>query len=168
MKTFCFTTMIAVFLLICLNGVQAQTTQTQLNQIELMKQLIGTWKGEFTNKDSFIIAEMKSFGNGGIEGNQTGFFKEKILFEEKFVLGYDKKSDKYIGAMINKDNPEIFLMGLWFTSKNMYERIPFENISNPEQATTKAIYEFKSPDMFMATFIEKNKSDRTYTWVRVK
>jgi len=39
MKTFCFATMIGVLLLICAKGVQAQPTQTQLNQIELMKRV---------------------------------------------------------------------------------------------------------------------------------
>ena len=149
-------------------SVKNSETSKELNQIELMKQAIGTWKGEFDDKDSTIVAEMKSFGNGGIEGGQKWFFKDKILFDQKFVSGYDKKSDKYIGAMISKDNPEIILFAFWFTSKTTYQRIPFEFISNPEQATSKAIYEFKSIDMFTATFINKNKPDKTYTWVRVK
>jgi hypothetical protein len=148
--------------------VKASDTPKELNQVELMKQTIGTWKGEFDNKDSCIIAVIKSFGNGGLEGNQKLLFKNKILSESNYVIGYDKKSDKYIGAMINKVNPEINLMGLWFTSKNKYERMLLEFVSNPEQATSKAIYEFKSIDMFTATFINKNKPDKTYTWVRVK
>jgi hypothetical protein len=37
MKTFCLTTLIGIFLLICANGVQAQPTQTQPHQIDLMK-----------------------------------------------------------------------------------------------------------------------------------
>ena len=44
MKKICLTTAIAVFLLFCSNGIQAQTTQTTLNQIELMKQSVGTWQ----------------------------------------------------------------------------------------------------------------------------
>jgi hypothetical protein len=149
-------------------NVQNSETSRELNQVELMKQTTGTWKCEFPNKDSSIVAEMKSFGNGGIEVNQKWFFKDKILFDQKFVSGYDKKSDKYIGAMINKDNPEISLSAYWFTSKNKYERIPFENISNPEQATFKMTYEYKSHDLMIGTIIEKNKPDRTFTWVRVK
>jgi len=148
--------------------VKYKESSKELNQVELMKQVIGTWKGEFTNKDSFIIAEIKPFGNGGMEGNQKWFFKDKILFEQKFVSGYDKKSDKFIGSMVSNNNPEIFIFALWFTSKNIYERIPFEFIANPEQANSKGIYEFKSPDMFEVTFSAKDKPDRTYTWVRVK
>jgi hypothetical protein len=43
MKTFCLTTIIAITLLLCTHGIQAQNTQTKLNQVELMKQFIGTW-----------------------------------------------------------------------------------------------------------------------------
>lgn len=56
MKTFCLTTMIAVFLFFCSNGMLAQTTQTKLNQVELMKQFLGTWKCEIA-KDTFNIWE---------------------------------------------------------------------------------------------------------------
>ena len=147
MKTFYLTTMISVFLLLCTNGIQAQTVQTQLNQFELMKQFLGTWKcelGEDTTyfKFSTIIVENKSFGDGGIEGYQKILQKDKILSEQKHVMGYDKKSDKIIGASIKKDNPEISLTVSWFTSSNTCERIPFEYISNPEQATPIFIYEF--------------------------
>lgn len=38
MKTFCLTIVIVVVMLSCTNGIQAQTTLTKLNQVELMKQ----------------------------------------------------------------------------------------------------------------------------------
>ena len=49
MKIFCLTISIAVFLLVLLNGLQAQTTTTKLNQVELLKQFLGTWKSEMVN-----------------------------------------------------------------------------------------------------------------------
>ena len=168
MKKLCLTIVVFVFLLFISNVIQAQNTQTKLNQVELMKQLIGTWKGEFDNKDSCVIAEIKSYGNGGIEIYQKMLFKDEILSESKTVMGYDTKNDKYIGATINNKNPDILLRVAWFISENTYVLIPFEYISNPEQATSKAIYGFKSTDMFTATFVNKNKPDKTYTWVRVK
>ena len=63
MKTFCLTTMIVVSLLLCSNGIQAQTTQSQLNQVELMKQFIGIWKAQM-GKDTIFIMEGKTFGKG--------------------------------------------------------------------------------------------------------
>ena len=43
MKIFCLITTIAIFLLISTNGIRAQNTQPQTNQV-LIEQFIGTWK----------------------------------------------------------------------------------------------------------------------------
>jgi hypothetical protein len=32
--------------------------------------------------------------------------KNKIMFEQKFILWYDKKIDQYVTARIRNDNPE--------------------------------------------------------------
>ncbi len=63
MKKFCLTISIAVFLLICTNELQAQTTQTKLNQVELMKQLEGSWTGEI-GKDTIDNYNFKPVGTG--------------------------------------------------------------------------------------------------------
>ncbi|MGA2408672.1 MAG: hypothetical protein ABSF81_18250 [Bacteroidales bacterium] len=66
MKKVYLFTMFAVSILLCTNGILAQTIPTELNQVELMKQFIGTWKNE-TNKDTVYTAEFKPYGNGGLE-----------------------------------------------------------------------------------------------------
>lgn len=159
--------MIAVFILLCTNGVQAQTTQTGLNQVELMKQLLGTWKNE-SAKDTVFTAEFKSYGNGGLELNLKSVTQGKIWLEMKQLWGYDKKSDKYVAAGLMKDNPEITLEAAWFTTKNTWEQIPFEFVSKPEQATSKVTFEFKSPDQVVRNQIVNNKSVGTETYTRVK
>jgi hypothetical protein len=147
--------------------VKASDTPKELNQVELMKKFAGKFKGEL-GKDTVVISEIKSFGLSGLEANQKVLFKDKVLSEEKSIWGYDKKYDKYICARIWKDNPEIVVMVFGFTSENTCERIPFEFISNPEQATSKAIYEFKSPDLNIKTDIVDGKPVKTYSWARVK
>ncbi len=139
----------------------------ELNQVELMKKWIGTWKNEI-GKDSTVISEFIPMGKGGLEGSQNSFLKGKIVSEEKNLWGYDKKSDKYFCARIWKDKPDIILFAFWFTSENTCERIPFEYISNPEQAPIKTIYEFKSPDSVTKTDFEKTKPVKTYTGFRIK
>jgi hypothetical protein len=138
-----------------------------LNQVELMKKWIGTWKNEI-GKDSTVISEFIPMGNGGLEGSQNSFLKGKIVSEEKNLWGYDKKSDKYFCARIWKDKPDIILFAFWFTSENTCERIPIEYISNPEQAPIKTIYEFKSPDSVTKTDFEKDKPVKTYIGFRIK
>ena len=51
---------ITFFLLICTNGIHAQSTQSKLNQVELMKLQIGTWKCD-SNKDTTVFWEGKSY-----------------------------------------------------------------------------------------------------------
>ena len=73
-----------------------------------------------------------------------------------------------VGAIIKNDNPEISLILFWFTSSNICERIPYEYRSNPELATSRAIYEFKSTDLMVATFYKNNKLDRIFTWYKIR
>ena len=165
MKKFYLTTSIAVFLLLCTNGIQAQTTQTKLNQVELMKQFIALWKCDVA-KDTTLFAEDKSYGTG-----QDCYFKYvtkgEIVMEERQLRGYDKKIDKYIVAAISKGN-DIELYAVWFVSKNKYEWIPLSDISNPEGASFKYEGEFKSPDTLIETTIENNKPVKIDNWTRVK
>ena len=167
MKTLRAFTMIFVFLLLFSNGIQAQTVQPQLNQVELIKQFIGSWKGEIS-KDTIVTSEIKSFGTGGIEGYQTTLLKDKIISEETNVWGYDKKRDKYLCARIWKANPEVSLMEFRFTSENTCERIPFGCLSSSEPNASKAIYEFKSKDLIVKTDIINDKVTKTFTFTRVK
>jgi hypothetical protein len=166
MKTFCLTTMIAVFLLICSNGIQAQTTQTKLDQVELFKQLLGTWKAEVA-KDTSYVHEYTSFGNA-IEGNIKIVTKGKVLYSVKQLWGYDKKNDKILGVELSNSSPEISLYSLWFTSKNICEGVVIQDITHPENTTTKMKMEFKSPDLAILTFMENDKVVVTRTYTRVK
>jgi len=63
MKTFCLTMIIAVFLLLCAYGIHAQTTQTELDQVELMTQLLGTWESQMS-QDTIWSGECKTIWNG--------------------------------------------------------------------------------------------------------
>jgi hypothetical protein len=66
MKKFCLTTQIAVFLLICLNGVQAQTETANPDQIKFIQALKGTWKSDIS-KDTVMVVEYQQYGNSMVE-----------------------------------------------------------------------------------------------------
>ena len=84
MKTFCSTTMIIVFLLLCTNVIQAQTTDAKLDQIIQLPQLSLEQKLDrsvrnTTGRDIAGIAYVKSFGKtpedfGKYIGEHTAFF----------------------------------------------------------------------------------------------
>ena len=159
MKPFCLTAMISVFLFLCSYGIQAQTMQTQLNQVELGKQFLGTWKAEVA-KDTFNIWEQKLFGTG-MEATIKIVNKGKIITQGKAIMGYDKKNDKLIEADL-LEGSDIMVYAFWFTSKNTCIQIPYEYISNPEQAPSKTTFEFKSPDLFIETVTQNNKVVAVY------
>jgi hypothetical protein len=166
MKISLLTTLLVAFLLLFTNGIQAQTTQTRLNQVELLKQFLGTWKSEIA-KDTIIIGYYTPFGNA-VESNLQIVTKGKILDSWKRFCGYDKKNDKLIIAKLMKSSPVIEISEFWFTSKNTGEGVVIQDISHPENTTIKWKIEFKSPDLFVQTAIQNNKIVAVRTFTREK
>jgi hypothetical protein len=166
MKTFRLTTMIFVFLLFCSSGIQAQTKQAKLNQIELVKQWVGSWTGELA-KDTTLNWDIKSCGTG-LECHYKYISKEKVVMEGEQLWGYDKNSDKYLVAnMVN--GIDIGIYACWFISSTKYKFIPYSELFNPDKASiNKYNGEFKSPDVYEETYIVNNKPVRTYSFTRVK
>ncbi len=145
--------------------VRASDTPKELNQVELFKQLIGTWKAEIA-RDTFYIAQYKPFGNGA-EGNIKIVTGGNNIMEGKVLLGYDGKNDKYVETDL-VDGSDIMLYGIWFTSKSTLTEVPWEDISNPEKTPVIFKYEIKSPDLFVWNNIENNKTTFSYNFYRQK
>ncbi len=158
---------ITVFLLICINGIHAQTTQTKLNQVELMKQFVGSWKCE-ESKDTTFFWDAKSYGTG-LEGYYKTVTNGKTVTEGKFLQGYDKSIDKsiYVELPSGKDK-DIEINATWFISNTKYKYLLFSDISNFEKASYKIEGEFKSPDMFVETTIKNNKITLIETYTRIR
>jgi hypothetical protein len=156
---------IAGFMLIGLSEIQAQTTQPKLNQVELMKQLIGSWKADM-GKDTTFFMEAKPYGTGG-EFNYNYAAKGKVFSEGKQLAGYDKKIDKIVYVNLEKGK-DIELLSLWFTSTTKYIITNYSDIANPGKASFTFEGEFKSPNLFIEKLIINGKLLKTYTMTRVK
>jgi hypothetical protein len=165
MKNFCLTAAFVGFLLLCTNTAQAQTTQPKLNQVELMKQDIGSWRCEF-GKDTTASWIVKSFGTG-YEGDIKFVTKGNVIKEIKYLMGYDKSIDKFISAQLTKGE-DIELNAACFITKNQGVVMQYKDISNPEQASWKVETDHKSTDMHVDTYIVNGKNVGTQTWIRVK
>jgi hypothetical protein len=166
MKTFAYNTLIIAFLLLCAPILQAQTQQTKLNQVELLKQILGTWKVEMA-KDTTMILNYTLFGTG-IEENGKIVTNGRMLNEEKELWGYDKKEDKIMYVQLWKSSPKLTLAAEWFSSKNILEAVLLKDISHPENADLKYKVEFKSPDIWVMTTIQNGKVIGTLTATRLK
>ena len=162
MNTICRSLFAAIFHLIIIAGIQAQDVQSKLNQIELMKQFIGTWKCEL-GRDTFLITETKSFGTGMISRSQV-FTKDNVIDSIIQVFGFDKKADKFIMAELIKSSQAIEICSTWFTSDKAGEIL----IINPDKAPLKFKFEFKSPASLVQTAIYDDKIIKVVTGVKLK
>jgi hypothetical protein len=165
MKRFCSITAIAAFLLFCLNGLHAQTAQPKLNQVELMKQFIGTWKCEI-GKDTTYFWEAKSYGTG-LDCYSKYVTKGRIFKKGKDICGYDRSINKFIDAELIKGN-DMEITVIWFVSDKNYEETLYSNIPNLDMTSSKMIGEFKSPDTHVETYTVNNKPIKTWIYTRVK
>ena len=162
MKIFSANVLIVLFLLINTNSMQAQTTHTKLNQVELMKQFIGTWKCEF-GEGTIFTSENRPFGNGMICISQI-VTKGKIVDSVTQLFGYDNKTDKFIIAELKTSSPVIELCSTWFSSKNSGEIV----VTNPDNAPYSFKFEFKTPDMIIQTAIADDKVVNEITLTRIE
>jgi hypothetical protein len=167
MKNIYTITMVLVFLVLSTNFLQSQTKPEDLNQVELLKQFIGTWENK-SIKDTVYTAEFKPYGNGGLEFNLKSVTQGKLWMEMRQLWGYDKKSDKIVAAGFVKDSPNFMLQTLRFTAANRCEQVPYEFASNPEKASFKVVFSIKSPDVVLREEILNNKSIGIETYIRVK
>ena len=141
MKTFGVTTMIGVFLLFCTIGIQAQTTQTKLDQVELMKQIIGKWQAD-VGKDTIEVWECQQYGKAIIvnvyqvvKGHKTPIYINNI--------GFDSKENKFKGYALWPDGNYSTWIGSFSTEK-MYLVDMVHNF-NPETVYAKFESETISP-----------------------
>ena len=147
-------------------SVKNTETSKELNQVELMKQMIGSWQGDIA-KDTTYFAECKSYGTTGLEWSYKTVTKGKIIMEGKQFWGYDRIVDKLIFSSMEKGG-DIGMYASWFLSKNKYLYLPYSDISNPETASFKIEGEIKSPDIVVETTVVNNKPVITYTYTRAK
>jgi hypothetical protein len=156
----------AVFLMFCLTGLQAQTVITNLDQLKLMEQFIGTWKCKIGENATFVM-EAKSFYKG-LEFYWKTEDNDKILWEGKSLFGYDIINERILDFQIVSNSPEIIIWAGLFTSPNIYEAILLKEISNPDKATEKWKYEFQSSDMLVCTYTVIGKTPQIFPLLREK
>jgi hypothetical protein len=167
MKKVKLITQSVLLILLFTNVIYGQTMQSDLNQADLMKQFIGTWKNDI-NKDTVFTAEFKPFGNNGLEFSLRGVSQGKVWLDMKQLWGYDKKSNKVLIAGFMKDSPGFMLQASSFTAKNRYEQVPYESASDPDKAAFKVIFDLKAPDLVLREEIVNGKSLGVEKYVRVK
>ncbi|MFA6980032.1 MAG: hypothetical protein WC209_12005 [Ignavibacteriaceae bacterium] len=162
MKSFCITILIAMFISISIKGTYAQTPQTKLNQVELMKQFIGTWECEL-GKRTIYRSDNKQFGNGMaciIQVISNG----EIVDSVEQLFGYDANTDKFVLAELIKSSSIVEISSAWFTSEHTGEIVT----TDPDGGEPKFNFEFITPDLIKETAMLDNNMVVEMEFNRVK
>jgi hypothetical protein len=146
-KTFFLTTMMFAFLLICSTGINAQTAKTNLDQVKLMPQRLGTWEAT-VNKDTVLVREQQEYGKGytanvsyNIKGNKSPYYISNSCF--------DSKEGKFKGFTLYADGSFSTWIGLWTTEKKF--SIDLVQNFKPETVLSKVDYVYETPTGMIET-----------------
>jgi hypothetical protein len=154
-----------VTLLIGSKRIHAQNEQPKLNQVELMKQWLGTWKGNI-GKDTVEIWEGKPYGNAVII-NVSHVINDKTSDYYIINCGYDKRDDKLKGFNLLPNANFSTWIGM-FTSDKTFKADMVDSF-NPEKIWWKNDVEFKTPsEMVVRGFNAQGAKIGEYTFIKVK
>ena len=157
MKKYWITILAAVFILICSNGMQAQTTQTKFNQVELMKQFIGTWQSN-VGKDSIDVREWKNYGKAFMMVTYQ-LVKGQKGSEGICNIGIDSEEDNFKGFKIGIDGHYVDWIGS-FTSEKTFTIKGTKNFDLGPYG--KYTFTFEDPNNYTTTNYNK---DGVVIWV---
>ena len=127
-KSFKVLLSLLVFLGISLT-LYAQSNEGELDQVELMKQFIGTWKAEVA-KDTFLILNLTPIG-GALEYSQEVMAKDVIFYTSHGIYGFslDKKTVRFAG--VDEDGFMSFDYGRFVTDKKYIAELYQDNTKHP-------------------------------------
>lgn len=142
MKRTFLTTVIVLFTFIfSINRIQAQTTQRPVNQLEQMKQFLGTWRAD-AGKDTVEVWECQQYGKAFIINvSQVIKGQKKPLYINN--LSFDPNDSKLKGYVLWPTGNSITWIGL-FSSDNRFSG-DYMNYFNPATTSWKSEIVFDNP-----------------------
>lgn len=165
MKKLYLTALISVLFLFISDGIPAQPTQTKLNQIDLMKQWLGTWQ-EVTDNDTLQLWEGKLYGNAlviNVYQVINGTKHDWYLIN----CGYDKRDDKLKGYNLVTNSNFSTWIGM-FTTDKIFKADMLDSFK-PESVWWKNEVEFKTPsEMVVGAFNTKGVKTGEFTFKKVR
>ena len=138
-----------------------------LNQLELIRQFSGTWKGDMGADTSFVWSTNGIYKDNALLFDLKMIVKGKPVAEGKSTVVFDKRSGKFIETeQIKGADPVIYAW--WFTSENTVNTVMINDIGNPGKAAAKSIIEFGKDDTAKQTWYKNNKEVWTVNFTRQK
>ena len=159
-------------LILCFSAnLQAQISQQDLNQVELMKYYIGTWEAEM-GKDSILIWDVKSTPGKGYEHKGYIKIKGEISYYGQGLLGYDWSNQQIVWTHMYANGFIVRDIGQFITET----RVITERTSPVNEYVSSIIeMDILTPDKYIAVHKYRRNSDswddpviKKEVWTRVK
>ena len=147
-------------------SVKNTETSNQLNQVEYIHQLIGSWKIEL-GKDTTVYSDFTPYGTG-LDANMKFVSKGKTFMERRINWAYDKTLNRFIGLDQTKGGDVVSLAAAQWISLKKYILVDYKDISNPEEASARTEGILKSHELLEITYYVNNKPINTLNYIRVK
>lgn len=144
MKKIWLSTAIVVSVLICLNGIQAQNTQTASEQLGMFKQIIGTWQAN-VSKDTIEMWECKPYGEAFlVEVSQIIKGQKKPLYMNN--IAFNSNDGKFNGYALFPNGNHVTWTGLFANNKKLSVEVMYNY--NPTTIWQKMQADIVNPKEF--------------------
>jgi hypothetical protein len=166
MKTLRTAAMIVAFLLLCLNGIQAQNVTPKPDQIKLMGNLwVGNWQS-IISKDSLYVTELIQYGRA-FEYNVYLVVEGKKSFSFGGSYVFSLKENDFKGFAFTPDGNYQTWIGSFITETKISMDI-VQNF-NPEKVLIKEVVEWENLTTYTATFFDLDGTKIAESkWTKVK
>ena len=148
MKKFWLTAVIALFILNCSNGLQAQTNVSNVDQLKLMEKFLGNWQLD-GDKDTLVVNEFQQYGKAFVE-TYYQIIDGKKTWLSIWSYSFSSKEGKFKFFGLNSNGG----YSTWiasFTSEKIWIQHRVQNF-NPEKVLAKAEIVFINPAHIIVTF----------------
>ena len=169
MKTFCFATMIGVLLLICANGVQAQHTQTQLQQVDSLRgvSIVNVGYGTQKQRDvtsSIATLESDEFNRGNIN-TPVQLIQGKVAGLDISKPGGDPNGSYYLrlrglNTISANTQPLVVIDGIIDASFDNVDPNDIESITVLKDGSSAAIYGIRGSNGVIIVTTRKGKTGK--------
>lgn len=164
MKRLSLITMIMLVLTIAETILLAQSDEMRLDQAELLKQKLGSWKCELGG-DTILYTDLMPCLDG-FESNIRYSIHGKVLKSGKELYGYDKISNKILLTCLT-EGAGCELHEMWFTTRNNFYIIPHDPVDSHKKSW-RIIGHIITSDRHTLTTIVDRRPIKKLTFTRLK
>ena len=142
---------------------KGQSASSKLDQVSLMRQFIGRWKGELA-KDTVETMDIQTFGKGYVVSYQY-LAKGTPYHEGRQLWGFDTNCENFMCYSLSPEGQFKMYTGK-FTSRS---KIFWEGKSpaNPEKILSRYDWEFKSSDVVTIAATSEQGITRIFVYSKI-